>query len=190
MSNRIRCRITSVVLAAALACGAELAMAGAKADKAGAAKPVSLLNLTANVPANWEASPPSSGFRLAQFKTPGSPGAPGADMIVYYFGQGQGGDVASNIARWESQFTSAEGKPVKAMVEKFKAGGLPVTTAELAGTYDSQGMGTAAGPTPDQALVAAIVETPKGNITFQLKGPKAAVTANKSALLTVIKGLK
>jgi hypothetical protein len=121
----------------------------------------------------------------------GAAGSQDAELVVFYFGQGQGGSAEANIARWESQFSSATGTSIKAGVQHFKVSGMPVTTAELTGTYTrSMGMGPPSAPTPDQTLLAAVVETSKGNLFLQLHGPKATATANRDAFLDMVRGLK
>lgn len=152
---------------------------------------VRLLDYTVAVPALWVAEKPSSNFRLAQFKIPGKTEADRASMVVFYFGPGQGGSPEANIARWVSQFSRPDRRSVKPVVRRYKVGRLPVTSVELNGTYARGiGMGPQTTPLPDQTLLATIVETPKGNLTFQLWGPRATVAAHRSAHDEMIAGLK
>lgn len=73
----------------------------------------------------------------------------------------------------------------------FKVSGMPVTTAELTRTYaGSMGMGPPGAPAPDQTLLAAILETAKGNLFRQLPGPRATVAANRGAFLSMVRGIK
>ncbi len=130
---------------------------------------VSVLGLTARVPATWVSQPPASSMRLAQFRVPGARASEDAELVVFYFGRGQGGSVEANIARWQSQFTSPDGQPVEPIVQRLTVSGMPVTTVELTGSYArGVGMGPQGAPRPDQTLLVAIVETSKGNLTFQL----------------------
>ena len=46
-----------------------------------------------------------------------------SECVVYFFGQGQGGSVDANLARWSSQFTS-NGKPAPAKTMKKTVHGL------------------------------------------------------------------
>ena len=148
------------------------------------------LRLKAPVPASWVSQPPASSMRLAQFRVPGQTGQEDAEVIFFYFGKGQGGSIEANIARWQSQFTSPDGKPVKATVQHHKVSGMPVTTVEFTGSYArGMGMGPAGAPTPDQMLLVAIVETPQGNLTIQLHGPRATGAANRDAFLAMVRGI-
>jgi len=150
-----------------------------------------LLDLTADVPAAWESQPPSSSMRLAQYRVPGTAGPGEAELVVFYFGQGQGGSAEANIARWQSQFSSPSGNPVTPSIQHFKVSGMPATTAELTGSYArTLGMAPPGAPVPDQTLLAAILETPKGNLFFQLHGPKAIVAANRDAFLNMVRGIE
>lgn len=152
---------------------------------------VRLLDLTAQVPATWVAQQPSSSMRLAQFRVPGKTGSEDAELVVFHFGQGQGGSAEANIARWQSEFSSPDGKPVKASIHRLNVSGMPATTVELTGSYArTLGMTAAGAPVPDQTLLAAIVESPKGNLFIQLHGPKATVAANREAFLAMIRGMK
>jgi hypothetical protein len=131
-------------------------------------------------------------MRLAEFRTPMSAGGGEATVVVYYFGEGQGGSADANIARWSSQFATPEGGPVDPDVERFEVGGLATTVAEFQGSYArgvGMGMGTGEAE-PDQAMIAAVVETPQGNLFFQIFGPEESVTGQKEAFLEVVRGLE
>jgi hypothetical protein len=150
-----------------------------------------LLRLTAPVPAGWVSQSPANAMRLAQFRVPGAYGQEEAEVIFFYFGQGEGGSVEANIARWQSQFTSPDGKPTKPIVQHLKVSGMPVTTVEFTGSYARGiGMGPAGAPTPDQMLLVAIVETPQGNLHIQMHGPHTTVAANRDAFQAMVRGTK
>jgi hypothetical protein len=135
---------------------------------------------TAPVPADWQPLTPSSSFRAAQYRVPAAPGAGDAEAVVFYFGPGQGGPVQANIERWVSQFTRPDGQPVKPRVRTLRVDGMPATIVELAGTYArGVGMGPVGSARPGQVLLAAVVETPDGNLTFQLHGDRATVERHR-----------
>jgi hypothetical protein len=161
------------------------------AGEAPATQTVELLGLTGQIPAAWESRPPSSSMRLAQYRVPGAAGAADAELILYFFGQGQGGSAEANIARWQSQFSNPDGSPVTPRVEKLDAGGVPVTEVELRGSYArSVGMGQATAPRPDQVLLAAIVATERGNVYVQLHGASSTVDAARPAFDAFVRGLR
>ncbi len=129
-------------------------------------------------------------MRLAQYTVPDRDGAVGAEVVVYFFGQGQGGDVAANLARWKAQFSTPDGSPVYDQVTHPSPVNFRTTVAEYRGTYArGTGAGDTANAKPGQSLIAAIVETPKGTLFVQLFGATAKVTAQREKLLAFVIGL-
>ena len=117
-------------------------------------------------------------MRLAQFRLPGEKAA---EVIVFYFGAGQGGGAQANIARWVSQFKPVNGKPVQPSVDNMTtAGGFEVTWVEIQGDY-ARGVGV--GPIGDykfdQMLIAAITETPRGNLYIQFHGDRDTILEHR-----------
>lgn len=155
-----------------------------------AGQAVSFLGLSSDVPAEWVSDQPSSTMRLLQFDIPGSEGAEGAQFVVYFFGPGQGGSLEANLERWVSQFSSPDGKPVEPVVTPLKSA-MPATLVELRGSYArSVGMGPGGDVLPDRMLLAALVETPEGNLYPQLHGPAELVAAQREAFVGFIEGIR
>lgn len=151
---------------------------------------VSLLDYQAVVPASLQAHPSTSSMRLAEYVVPRDDGTR-AEVIVYYFGQGQGGSADANIVRWSHQFTGPDGGPVTPRVSDAEGTAFPTTIAEFEGTYRrGVGMGDDAEPEADQGLVAAVVETPRGNLFLQLFGDRAAVTATRDDFLEMVASIR
>jgi hypothetical protein len=151
---------------------------------------VHLLDYVTTVPAGWESKPPSSSMRLAEFTTPAASGAEAGEVVVYYFGAGQGGGVDANIERWKGQFTDDKGAHPEPTVTKLTGTLLPTTMVELRGAY-SRGVGMGGGPAkPDQILLAAVIETPKGNLYAQLHGAAASVRAQRDAFLGFLRQIR
>lgn len=150
---------------------------------------VSLLDYEAAAPAGWEARSPENSMRVAEFQVGDEPGA--AEVIVYYFGPGQGGSAEANVTRWEGQFTGPDGGPVQAEVSTLEGVAFPTTLAELEGTYArGMGMGPGAGAAePDQALMAAVVETPRGSLYPQLFGSREAVAAARDGFIDFVRSI-
>ena len=141
------------------------------------------------VPAGWTPLVPSCTMRVAQFTAGSKLGA--ADIAVFHFGLAGGGTVQENIDRWASQFLDGAGKPVKPAGEKGTASGMPVTWVALDGRY-ARGVGTGPqGPgAANQSLRVAVLETPAGNLFFQLWGDRAAVAAQERAFRGAVSGLR
>jgi hypothetical protein len=166
-------------------------LAAATGSVSNAQGTVSLLEYKATVPAGWVTAPSTSSMRLAQYTIPGRDGSLSAEVVVYFFGKGQGGDVAANLQRWREQFSTPDGTPVYEKVTHDSAGAFPVTVAEYRGTYKRGiGAGDAANAKPGQSLIAAIAETPRGTLFFQLFGATEHVTAQRDALVRFVGSLK
>jgi hypothetical protein len=161
-------------------------LAAAACSSGGGGAPVTLLEYEATVPPAFVARASSNAMRLAEWTVARTDGT-SAEVIVYYFGEGQGGSADANIARWSAQFTSAEGDPVTPRVGTLDGTAFPTTIAEYEGAYArSVGMGSPATAEPDQALVAAVVETPRGNLFLQLFGDRVAVAEARSDFLELV----
>src|SRR5678815_1665505 len=62
------------------------------------------------VPAGWVEEERTSSMRVAQYRLPKAPGdTEDASLVLYYFGQGQGGSTMANIDRWITQMKQADG---------------------------------------------------------------------------------
>ncbi|MEP6493229.1 MAG: hypothetical protein ABJF01_11165 [bacterium] len=152
---------------------------------------VTLLDYHTTVPAGWITRTPASTMRLAEFVIGGADSTTGAEVVVYFFGKAQGGNVASNLARWKAQFSTPDGSPVPETITYDSSAAFPITFAEYRGTY-ARGIGAGS---PDQArtgqtLVAGIAETPRGTLFIQLFGPSARVSAERSPFMRFVKSLK
>ena len=143
------------------------------------------------VPAGWVDEETTSSMRVAQYRLPRVEGdTEDASLVLYYFGQGQGGSVAANIDRWLSQMKQPDGSAVKgAKDEHLEANGLKVTTLDLSGTYVAEtapGSGTFNNK-PGYRLRGAVVETPNGSYFVKLVGPEKTVTHWNDSFLGYIK---
>jgi hypothetical protein len=151
---------------------------------------VSLLDYHTTVPAKWITRAPASTMRLAEYVIP--PDAQGsAEVVVYFFGKGQGGDVDANLARWKAQFSTSDGSAVPAAIVRDSTGAFPMTFAEYRGNY-RRGIGTGSADSvrTGQTLIAGIAETPRGTLFIQLFGNSARVAEEKPAFLQFVRGLR
>lgn len=126
------------------------------------------------VPGRWgraEGSP----MRLATYVIPAASGdKEGARCAVYYFGQGQGGDVETNVERWIGEFEN----PAKPERVSRTVDGLAVSTVRIRGTYLAHaGMGEDSGVRQHHELYGAIVDGPSGPLFFKFTGPQRTVDA-------------
>ena len=133
-------------------------------------------------------------MRVAQYKLPKTAGdAEDASLVVYYFGQGQGGSTAANVERWVGQMKQADGSAVKdAKQEQFETNGLKVTTVDVSGTYVAEtapGSGTFHN-NAGYRLRAAVVETANGSYFVKFVGPEKTVAQWNESFLNYLKSFQ
>jgi hypothetical protein len=132
------------------------------------------------VPDGWVVEKSTSNMRVAQYKLPKISGdTDDALLVLYYFGQGQGGTPQANIDRWIDQMKQPDGSSSKdkAKTEAITVNGLQVTTVDVLGNY-SGGMAQDSAPKDSIAIYrlrAAIIDTPKGSYFVKLTGPEKTV---------------
>jgi hypothetical protein len=132
------------------------------------------------VPQSWQRVPAPSNMRAAQYRIEGATPDAGddAEVVLFFFGPGQGGSTEANLERWYGQFTQPDGKPSKdaAVVTVRTVNGLKVTSVDLRGTYQGQMRpGESGGPKPDTRMLAAAIEGPGGPWFLRIVGPAATV---------------
>jgi hypothetical protein len=144
------------------------------------------------VPEGWVEEKTNSTMRVAQYKLPKVSGdTEDGSLVLYYFGQGEGGGTAANIERWIGQIQQPSGAATP-KTETLKINGLTVTTVDVAGTYVAE---TAPGSgeflnKPNFRLRAAVVETPRGSYYLKLVGPEKTLTHWNESYSTYLKSLK
>ena len=146
------------------------------------------------VPAGWVEEERTSSMRVAQYKLPRVAGDnEDASLVLYYFGQGQGGSTAANIERWIGQMKQEDGSPAKgAKEEHLVANGLKLTTVDVAGIYVAEtapGSGTFFNK-PSYRLRAAVVETPNGSYFVKLVGPAKTVAQWNDSFVSFIQSFE
>lgn len=154
---------------------AEPDASAASAEPSAAGGTVRVAGIELEAPAGWHREAPSSPMRAAQFSIPGGTDEKDASVVVYYFGNGQGGGVAENVERWRAQFSDSSGKPPRPEVTTGEHNGVRTTVVRVEGTFAS---GMPMGPsTPEKgfALWGAILEGPQGAVFVKATGPAAVI---------------
>ena len=174
--------------AVAVICGGCSKNSGTVEQNTTAARPASSSSRAQNatgelryeVPEGWITEKPTSDMRAAQYKLPKAAGDnEDALLVVYYFGQGQGGPADANIDRWINQMKQPDGRPSKerARREALTVNGLQVNTVDVLGNY-SGGMSPESAPADKSSMFrlrAAVIDTPKGSYFVKLTGPAKTV---------------
>jgi hypothetical protein len=146
-------------------------------------------------PEGWVEEKPSSSMRAAQYKLPKAAGdSEDASLVLYYFGQGQGGSTQANIDRWVNQMKQPDGgaSSTKAKSESLTINGLKVTTVDLTGTYSAEmtpGSGSFSN-NENYRMRAAVIETPKGSYFVKLVGPAKTVAQWDEAFGSYLKSFE
>lgn len=187
----------SLLLSFALSClvCAKPAVTQTPDSKAGASQSTASGDLRFKMPEGWVTEQPTSKMRAAQYKLPRAEGdGEDASLVLYYFGQGQGGTIADNVNRWIDQMQQPDGRPSKdkAKTETLTINGLKVTMVDVSGTYVAQMSpgSDARYNNPHYRLRAAIVETPKGNYFAKLVGPEKTVARWDQSFLDYVKSFE
>ena len=144
------------------------------------------------VPAGWVEQTPTSNMRKAQFSLPKAEGdSEDAELVAFYFGQGQGGSVEANIDRWIGQISQPDGSSSKekAKTSSREVAGKKITLVDVSGTYSNTMMGNAS-PRPGYRMLAAVIETGEGPWFFKLVGPEKTVSKWSGSFDQFINSLK
>ena len=180
-----------------LACSKGTVAGGTQSGQTTATTPSQNPNgeLKYKAPEGWVEEKPSSSMRTAQYKLPKAAGdAEDASLVLYYFGQGQGGATQANIDRWINQMQQADGSTsaAKAKSESQTVNGLKVTTVDVSGTYSAE-MTPGSGSFSNNAnyrMRAAVIETPKGSYFVKLVGPARTVAQWDEAFNSYLKSFE
>lgn len=147
-------------------------------------------------PAEWKPQMPRSNMRKAQFALPRAEGdAEDGELVVYYFGPGEGGNVTDNLDRWRSQLTQADGSPLPpdaAKEERFEANGLKVVLLDVSGRYAPGAMPGLpdTGPRDGFRMFAAVIETPGGPWFVKATGPAGTMEQHREAVRKFVASAK
>jgi hypothetical protein len=172
-----------VLCLSTLACSAPAPTIVSNAGQAsGSAQPGSSQSgeLRYKAPEGWTSERTTSQMRVAQYLLPKAEGdGEDAQLVLYYFGQGQGGSVEANLERWIGQMEQSDGRPSKekAKTETMTVNGLKTTVLDVAGRYTAE-MTPGGGSRHDKTnyrMRAAVIETPKGAYFIKLVGPEKTI---------------
>jgi hypothetical protein len=146
------------------------------------------------VPNEWPRVPAPSDVRAAQYRIPRVPNdAEDGELVLFFFGKGQGGAAEDNLQRWYGQFNQPDGRTSKeaAVVTIRTVNGLKVTLVDLGGTYKPGPMGgNGGGARPNWRMLGAVIEGGSGPWFLKATGPNATITDAKPAFENVISSLE
>jgi hypothetical protein len=136
----------------------------------------------------------ASGMRAANYTYgPVEGDSEAAEVTVFFFGGGQGGDIDANMRRWIGQMQGVDGSRAEGLAKQSTLtndADLFEHFIEIDGTFlkSSGGPMSKAPKTPMEGwrLVGAIIEAPQGNVFFKLVGPAATVRAVEEDFRTMV----
>lgn len=146
------------------------------------ATPNSASGLSWEIPAHWKIDA-SRSMRVATYQIDTE-----TDCAVFYFGEGQGGDVQANIDRWVGQF--AETDRTEPKVDKMVENGINITLLSLQGTFITGTMTGNPIPKPDFGMLAAVCESETGPVFFKITGPESEVKKSHEDFVSLLKSVK
>ena len=182
-------KLATLALGAVLLVGVHLAYAGETVDLGG---------LRSSTPKNWKRQNPSNKLRKYQFSVPKVDGdKEDAELVVFFFGKGGGGEIEDNIKRWKTQFIAPEGKTIDEVskVEKYKLGkAADVVCLDISGTFKYKNPPFS--PTAKEERKEnfrrfnVIMDTDEGAFFITFTGPAKTMAKNKDAFDGWIKAFK
>jgi hypothetical protein len=160
-----------------------------------AATPVTLDGLKSSAPEGWKESPPTSSMRVKQFTIPAIKGDKhDGELIIFFFGAGQGGAAQANIDRWKTQFEAPAGKKIDELskVETITVGKVKTTVLDVRGNYkwSPSPMAPTQEVRPAYRMIAVVFESPNGPYFFRFVGPEKTIEKNKKDFDKFLRGFK
>jgi hypothetical protein len=151
------------------------------------------VGLTYDSPSRWQTAAPLNPFRVAQWSIPAwSRDADAGEVVVFYFGRGQGGDAASNISRWQRTLSTPEGAKAEVELKERNVAGMKVSEVVAYGIYSSAVpmAGVPPVPKPGYGLAGAVVETPQGDVFVRMVGPEKLVKSNLATFRQLVDSIR
>lgn len=174
---------TVPTIAAAIGLGLLLALAACAGPARGSV--VELDGLRARTPPSWFEVTPVSPPLMRQFRLPGL--REDAELTLFHYGRGFGGDATSNIARWQELFEPPFGKSIQeaTQVRTYQHRGLLLSIVTLRGTYlyREPPMDSKSKPQrrPDYRMIGVVIESRHGPYFLCLVGPATTVARHERA---------
>lgn len=149
-------------------------------------------SLAYEVPDGWTPVEPTSGMRAAQWELRGE-GDASAEVVIFFFGEGQGGGVDANVERWTSQFEQPDGTPTKdrTTVRKRRVSDFELTMVDMTGTYVASVRpgSSERHQRPDHRMIAAVIEGEGGPWYLRVLGPRATVARWEPSVIAFVSSL-
>jgi hypothetical protein len=176
---------------------AAVASGPGQGQEAGKGVIVSIDGLQSRPPGEWIEEKPTINLRYKQFRLPAvGNDKENGEMVIFFFGSGQGGSAEENMKRWKGFFAPPEGKKIDdvAKIEKLKISGVDATYLDVHGTYlarfppnDPKAKVTRK---PNYRMLGVVFESKEGPYFFRLLGPADTVAHYKKGFDDWLKAFK
>lgn len=167
---------------------AQDAAVGTAQEMTGEATALTLAGLTWSAPSAWQkAAKPASTMRAAEYKVLSDAGH-GEAQVAFFLNVG--GDAASNIERWRTQFVDSAGTAPPADVTRRTIAGCKVSLVAIKGLFKGGQPGGPAADSPDYGLRGAVIEGPQGNVFIKFIGPEATLLEHEAAWQSMMNGMR
>ena len=145
-----------------------------------------------DAPAEWVSKPLSSLMRVAVWELTGDD-AP-AEVVIFYFGEGSGGGVEANLARWFGQFEQLDGSSTRdrAIITERTVNGLELTVADMRGTFVAPVRPGAPqrNNRPGYRMIGAVAEGGTGPWYIRVLGPEATMAKWEASVEDFLSSLR
>ena len=136
----------------------------------------------------------SSSMRVAVWELTGDD-AP-AEVVIFYFGEGSGGGVEANLARWFGQFEQPDRSSTRdrATITERTVNGLKLTVADMHGTFVAPVRPGAPrrnnNNRPGYRMIATIAEGGTGPWYIRVLGPEATMAKWEASIEDFLSSLR
>jgi hypothetical protein len=159
---------------------------------------ITIDGLSSRPPAEWKEQPTTSPMRFKQFELPRVKGDDrDAELAIFFFGAGQGGDAEANVARWKTLFEPPAGKSIDEVtkVTTYKVGPVKVTHVDItSGTYLFKARpvdpALPGERRPGHRMFGVVWESKNGPYFMRLVGPEKTVAHYKPGFDAWLKAFK
>lgn len=161
---------------------------------AAAGVPITIDGYKSTAPASWKELPPKP-MRMKSFTIPKTTGDQhDAEVVIFFFGPGQGGDAQANLDRWKSMFVPPAGKKIDetSKVETIKVSGVETTILDVRGSYKWKPsmMSPQEELRANHRMLAVIFASPQGPYYIRFVGPEKTIEKNKKDFDRWLRGFK
>ncbi len=153
---------------------------------------VELDGMRSRTPATWSEIEPVQPPRIRQFVLPGGL-EDDAELSIFHYGRGYGGDIQTSITRWKSSFEPPPSAAIDSTIDDFttvrtyRTASVRMTIVDVRGTYLHRDRPLDVRSDPERRrehrLIGVVFQSPHGPYFLRLVGPERTVARHEQAFL-------